>query len=169
MPIPWGRIGILVAVIVAVFAWGWNWGGDAKQAEWDRAENVALEDQRRLREIAEDERDVANDLMLEKQIALEGAELYSARLEDELQIAITRESSVTTISVSTPGGCPVVQCNLPDVGSFFRLYNCGTNNESCETIPASDETSLGNGSNSRTNGFTFVDGVYGRDHKNRPF
>ncbi len=170
MPVPWIRIGSLVVFLTLFGTFMYKSGAKSVQADWDHAENVALEAQIRLREIAEDERDVANGLALESQIKLEGEELNSARLKDELQVHINREKLTTTFSVSAKkDGCPVVVCNLPDVNQFFRLYNCGTHNESCETVPDADIPDISDGRNTGANGFTFLDGYYGRDNRDRSF
>jgi hypothetical protein len=167
--ITWIRWGVLGAIIIGLFASGYKTGAGRIQAKWDRAEKTALEAQIRLREIAEDERDVANALTMEKQIELEDAELNAARLNDELQERINREKMVATISVSSGDSCAVVQCNIPDVSQHFRLFNCGISNTACETLPDADKTDISDGPVSTTDTLTFMDGVYGRIDKDYSF
>ena len=158
------RLGILGAVLIGAFLAG----GKMRQAQWDRAENEALKLQQVYRQNAEEERDLLNSQVFELQISLENEELKAARLNDELQIAINREPVVTTISVSTSDDGPVVQCNIPDVGVHYRLFNCAINN-SCETLSPSGETNLSDGTVPSSDSFTFVDGVYGRIDKDFSF
>ena len=157
---PAGRFIILGAIIVAIFTAGILYGRSQIQSRWDKAENAALTQQQALRIQAEKERDLVNSILLDKQIALEQAELEAQRFNDELQIAINREPVVTTVSVSTSDDCPVVRCNIPDAGSHYRLFNCAINN-SCEAVPITDQASLSDGTLPRPDTLADMDGIYG--------
>jgi len=158
-PVQWIRLAGLAAMLAIAFAGGSN----LKQAEWDRAENLALKQQATLKAQAENERDLANDLLLEGQVALEDAERKSERLNDALQIAINTEHLVETVVLAGPDNCPILQCLIPDIGTYFRLFNCGISNTSCETLPVADQAP--SAAVSGTNSFTLVDGVYGLNHR----
>ncbi len=160
----WVRLAGLGILLTIAFATGSN----LKQAKWDRAVVEALELQDELNDQSDAERKVLNDQVFELQVDLADAELEAERLNDDLQIEINREPVVTTISVSTSDNCPVVQCNIPDVRAHFRLFNCAISN-SCKTLPDAGEASISDGAVSRSDSFTFVDGVYGRDNQDRSF
>ena len=152
----WIRLGILGVILAGTF----SAGSKFKQAQWDRAENEALKLQQVYRQNAEKERDLLNSQVFELQISLEDEELKAARLNDALQIEINHLPVVTTVTVETSDGCPVVQCNIPNAGSHYRLFNCAINN-SCETLPATSETNLSDGLMSRSDFFAQMDGIYG--------
>ena len=158
--IAYAKYGIAAAVVLIIFFAGFKQGSARVQSRWDKSENAALTQQQNLRIQAEKERDLANSILLDKQIALENAELEAQRFNDELQIAINREPVVTTVSVSTSDDCPVVQCNIPDAGSHFRLFNCAINN-SCETLSPADQASLSDGTMPRPDSLASMDGIYG--------
>jgi len=151
------RLGVLGLILILTFLAG----SKMKQAQWDRAKVKALELHQQLKDQSEAERKALNEQVFELQISLENEELKATRLNDELQIAINREPVVTTISVSTSDDCPVVKCNIPDVGIHYRLFNCAISN-SCETLPDASETNLSNDPVPIANSFTLMDGVYGR-------
>lgn len=126
----WLKIGALVGSIGI----GWWLGSGMKQAQWDRAENKALNAQIALRIDAEQERDVSTAKTRKALLRLSEAETESVRLSDELQTEINRAPVVRTVRIETPADCPVVECAVPDVSLHFRLFNCGINN-SCEAVP----------------------------------
>ena len=125
----WLKIGALVGSIAV----GWWLGSGMKQAQWDRAENKALQAQIALRIDAEAERDLSTANTREALLRLSEAEDESVRLSDELQSEINKAPVIQTVRIETTADCPVVDCAVPDVGVHFRLFNCGINN-SCEAV-----------------------------------
>jgi len=135
----WVRVGALVAVVVAIFFAGDRQGSNRVQAQWVKADNLALKQHILLRQQAESERDLLNEQVFELQTFLDYEELKAEGFENALQIAIAAERLVQTVVLPAPDGCPAVQCAVLDSRRHFRLWNCAINN-SCETLPPADET-----------------------------
>ena len=123
----WLKIGALAGAISV----GWWLGSGMKQAQWDRAENKALETQIQLRLDAEEDRDASSAKTRNALLRLSEAESDAVRLADELQTEINKGPVIKTVRVSVPANCPAVECSIPDAGRHYRLFNCGINN-SCQ-------------------------------------
>jgi len=117
-----------IAVLVAALLGGFWAGNSLKQAQWDRAENKALELQAELRRQSDEERKVLNEMNLALQVGLEESQREAEQFNEELQNEINREPVTTTFTVTTSDNCPVVQCNIPDARSHYRMFNCAINN-----------------------------------------
>jgi len=126
-------IWLKIAPVAIAGLLGWWLGSGMKQAQWDRSENEALREQIALRIEAEEDRDISSAKTREASIKLSEAEDEAVRLSDELQTEINKAPVVRTVRITTPADCPVVECDVPDAGLHFRLFNCGINN-SCEAV-----------------------------------
>ena len=151
-----------VAVLVVALLGGFWAGSSLKQAQWDRAENKALELQAELRQQSDEERKVLNEQNLALQVGLEESQRKAEQFNEELQNEINRIPVTTTFTVTTAVNCPVVQCNIPDAREHYRLFNCAINN-ACETLPDASKTDLGNVRLSRSDFFAGMDGGSGPD------
>ena len=152
-----------VAVLVVALLGGFWAGSSLKQAQWDRAENKALELQAELRRQSDEELKVLNELNLALQVGLEESQRKAEQFNEELQNEINREPVTTTFTVTTSDECPVVQCNIPDARQHYRLFNCAINN-ACETLSDASDADIGNVRLSRSDFTAGLDGGSGPDN-----
>ncbi len=124
------RLIVLLLVLFGCFRLGSN----LKQAEWDRAENARIEAETIALEEHRAKVDELNGHIADQQLALATIEQTARELNDALQVEISREPVVTTITVERDN-CPAVELTLPDAGQHYRLFNCGISGN-CQTAPA---------------------------------
>ena len=150
-----------IVALIGLFGFGFWSGSCTIQAQWDRAQNKALEKQQELEAQSESERRALNAQVMELTLNLESAALEAARLSEDIQNAINRAPVVRTIEVAG-------ECHVPDSREHYRLFNCAIRN-SCKALPDAGEADLRDATVPGSDSITGLDGVHRPEYSSTAF